>query len=543
MRQSSEPVEKGIAVAPKRGETILLNGEWFFTPGLTTEPIYLVVPGVWDLGESTPSSGSYRLSIIDLIPGNLYALQFKGLSTRAQISMNGDLLGSWGYEGVNYIPQTFWFTPKEPSITLKVDMKNDLHSTGGLWLSVLFGDAAAVERTSASDRFMDLLVIGAILMMALYHLTLYIMRREDKSSLFFGLCCIVTVIKTGLSDEQILTMMLPSLNGVPGLRLAYLATILIPITFLLYFHSTFVGHQLRIVLPGMLTLGTISAVLVVFAPVHVMQAWFILYLLAILLLGVYILVALCMEVCDKTLGALTMVFGSIILLLAAINDVLHNLNIISTFYSIGLGIFFFLFTQSILLSRIFSRSFKELKDLNSNLERRVIERTWELEELSRVDNLTGLTNRRYFWVLLEREWARWIRYQQDFCVVMIDLDKFKDLNDTFGHTAGDKALRNLGRLLNKLIRKTDTAARYGGEEFCLILPGTCIAEATSLVEKIRIAFASEPLITQPVPIFKTLSYGIVSASRHASEAEMIEASDKLMYKAKESGRNQGCVEE
>ena len=536
-------VRNGVAAAPPPGEAVMLDGDWSFTPASGVGPVPLAVPGVWNGLQPGRSSGSYGLTFTGLVPGRLYALQFKGVSSRARISADGRPIGAWGQDRPELVPLTYWFEPEGAECALTVDVENTTYSTGGLWLSALFGEASAVERASARDRIRDLLVIGAILMMALYHLTLYALRRDERSTLFFGLCCAAAALKTGLSDEQTLAMILPPLNGLLGLRLAYIATTLVPVTFLGYYHCVFKGHRLKAAMPVIAALGAAAAAVSALAPMRVVQSSFLAYQAASLLLGAYVLAALGLEIRDKSPGARTMLLGVVILLTAAVNDVLYDLKVIATFYSLGFGVFLFLFTQSVMLSRIFSRSFKEAKDLAANLERRVAERTRELEELSRVDALTGLTNRRHFWALLEMEWARRIRYGQDFCVVMIDLDRFKDLNDSLGHAAGDEALRNLGLLLRSSVRGTDTVARYGGEEFCLILPGTGIPEALRLMEKIRVAVASSPLIERPEPTVKTLSYGIAKASAHASAAELLDAADKLMYRAKETGRNRGCAEE
>jgi len=544
---SAEPVEgavhQGEVTAPVQDEAIRLDGEWRFWPRGASEPILQKVPAVWDALQPGRSSGTYRLTITGLQAGKLYALRFKGLNSRAEISVDSMLLGIWGDSGMSYVPRTFWFTPGRGTAELTVAVENSVQASGGLWMPVWLGSPAAIDRVTVLGRFSAVLIFGAILMMALYHLALFFMRRDERSTLYFALFCILTVIKSGLSGEQVLAVLVPALGGTAGMQMAYLAVILMPISFLAYFSTVFPRKSLNYVLAGLGALGAAQSIVSVSAPVYIIQSWFLPYQVTVMVACLYLIYILIQEVRHHAQGSRLMLAGFTVLVAAAGNDVLYDQKLISTFYSLGFGLFLFLFSQAVSMGRVFTRSFKEARDLNANLEQRVAERTRELEQLSRIDALTNLTNRRHFWMLLEQEWERWIRYKQDFCLVMVDLDHFKELNDTLGHAAGDEALRNVAALLQASVRKTDITARYGGEEFCLILPGTDIREATGLMEKIRISVGSAPVVTQPVPAHKTLSYGIARASRHLSPAELLETSDKLMYRAKDAGRNRGFSEE
>ncbi len=536
------PVVQGIVAAPVQNEAVRLDGEWWFMPRGATRPVLQKVPAVWNRVQPARSSGTYQLTITGLQAGELHALRFKGLNTTADFYVDSRIIGTWGESGMSYVPRTFWFTPERSTAELTVAVENMVQSAGGLWMPVWLGSPAAIERAAALAQFREALVIGAILMMALYHLALYVMRREERSTLYFALFCLLTALKSGLAEEQLFAVLIPGLGGTAGMRIAYLSVILIPVTFLAYISTMFPRQGIKVALVGLVALGTVQAFITLVAPVFILQSWFLPYQMAILAACLYLVVILIQEVRHHTKGARFMLAGFAILVTAAANDVLHDQKLISTFYSLGFGLFMFLFSQAVTMGRVFTRSLNEARDLNANLEQRVAERTQELERLSRIDALTNLTNRRHFWVLLEQEWERWKRYGQDFCLVMIDLDHFKELNDTLGHAAGDEALRNIAALLQANVRKTDICSRYGGEEFCLILPGTGIREATGLMEKIRLLVASEPLVTQPVPTSKTLSYGITQASRHSSPAELLEVSDRLMYQAKEAGRNRGFSE-
>ena len=167
--------------------------------------------------------------------------------------------------------------------------------------------------------------------------------------------------------------------------------------------------------------------------------------------------------------------------------------------------------------------------------RRIIrEQTAELELLATRDRLTGLFNR---WKLEEyftREISRHHRYGTEFSVIMFDLDHFKVVNDTWGHDAGDKVLREVSDRTSAMIRKTDILARWGGEEFVLLLPHTDLKLAKALAERIRISIG-ENRITDEIAI--TVSLGVVQHNQGETMDEAIKRADDSLYQAKNTGRN------
>lgn len=169
----------------------------------------------------------------------------------------------------------------------------------------------------------------------------------------------------------------------------------------------------------------------------------------------------------------------------------------------------------------------------------------KLEEANRqlraetiTDNLTGLNNRRAFQQRLGEETDRAIRYGTPISLFLIDVDRFKAYNDTFGHPEGDEALKQVGSLLNSSVRSTDFVARYGGEEFGIILPNTDKDGALILAERCRRIVEAGPWSRRPV----TISIGTTShTTGSTSGATLISEADKALYHAKGAGRN--CVSE
>lgn len=159
----------------------------------------------------------------------------------------------------------------------------------------------------------------------------------------------------------------------------------------------------------------------------------------------------------------------------------------------------------------------------------------KLENLSVTDQLTGLHNRRYFDDHFEIEKQKVERYDNLLCLIMIDIDHFKSVNDKYGHPVGDKVLKEFSLLLRKNIRNSDILSRWGGEEFIIMLPGTSIDNSLLIAEKIRKSIATR----QFELIGKlTASFGVseVDASS-SSNRDAIHRADKALYRAKKQGRN------
>jgi two-component system chemotaxis family response regulator WspR len=171
-----------------------------------------------------------------------------------------------------------------------------------------------------------------------------------------------------------------------------------------------------------------------------------------------------------------------------------------------------------------------------------MEANLELQRLNNVDGLTGLSNRRYFDEVIDAEWKRCTRAQTSVALLMIDVDNFKQYNDTYGHMAGDEVLKKVSNAVRKSCeRATDVAARFGGEEFAVVLPSTDLAGAVHLAEKVRQSIAALALVHSgsTTGAHLSVSIGVASAvpQRGDSYADVIKTADQALYEAKRSGRN------
>jgi len=162
-----------------------------------------------------------------------------------------------------------------------------------------------------------------------------------------------------------------------------------------------------------------------------------------------------------------------------------------------------------------------------------------LREMTLIDPLTGLNNRRYLDDALKSEIEKVKRSGSNLGVIMIDLDHFKELNDSRGHDAGDKVLKEVSRTLKKGVRKSDVVCRFGGEEFIILICGGEYREFLNRTESLREAISSLSVVHKGNQIdFVTASFGVASLPEHGVDAESIlKAADKALYTAKSSGRN------
>ena len=193
-----------------------------------------------------------------------------------------------------------------------------------------------------------------------------------------------------------------------------------------------------------------------------------------------------------------------------------------------------------------SRAERQTADMQEQL-RALETETFELRrqvEETRVqamhDPLTGLPNRRALEARATEELARFRRFGKPLAMLVFDIDDFKQINDLFGHKAGDRALALIGKILTQCLRETDFIARYGGEEFVALLPGADSEAAAKMADLMRRQVEGAGMHSHHKPVAITLSGGVAMASDGEDFTQLFERADKAMYQAKQQGKNR-CV--
>jgi diguanylate cyclase (GGDEF)-like protein len=185
-------------------------------------------------------------------------------------------------------------------------------------------------------------------------------------------------------------------------------------------------------------------------------------------------------------------------------------------------------------SEVLQSSLQRMKQEVTQME----ERTRRLEKQALQDALTGVYNRRAFDLRIQEEMYRYQRYGQHFSLLVIDLDHFKKVNDSFGHTTGDQCLQEVTRRMKLALRRSDCLARYGGEEFAVILPGTDGGKALAVAEKLRKIVEKTRFLYKGKQIPLTVSIGVTQVGgSDKTSTDVFERADRALYRAKAQGRN------
>ena len=194
------------------------------------------------------------------------------------------------------------------------------------------------------------------------------------------------------------------------------------------------------------------------------------------------------------------------------------------------------------------RQIQELNEHRDLLEKEVKERTYELEQankkldiISRTDELTQLPNRRDMHRTIEKEVERANRMKKVFSVIFIDIDHFKNVNDTYGHAAGDAVLKSVSSTIRSLLRKYDVLARYGGEEFLTLLPETEVNDAALVAERFRKQIENQTIFFGDQEIKVTITLGVAQYDSALGAERCIQLADKALYEGKETGRNRVII--
>jgi diguanylate cyclase (GGDEF)-like protein len=167
----------------------------------------------------------------------------------------------------------------------------------------------------------------------------------------------------------------------------------------------------------------------------------------------------------------------------------------------------------------------------------------DAEQQARTDELTGMRNRRAFYELGEFALSQAVRYAHPVSVIVLDIDHFKRINDTWGHAAGDETLRLVALIIQRTVRTSDIAGRVGGEEFAILLPRATAADAAAMAERLRVAMARAPLWHDKGEIHFTASFGVAEADGPTTLDRLLDAADAALYRAKEQGRDRVVTDE
>ncbi|GAU78762.1 diguanylate cyclase [Fusibacter sp. 3D3] len=502
--------------------------------------------------------GTMRL-VIDL-PKNqqIYGLKSDIVLSAYELYINDNFMGSVGQVGTNkatsqpsYKILNSYFQPEQNRVELLYHT-SDFYFEDCAITAPQIGLADQIVRESKIGIGRDLFLFGMLLTMGLYHIGLYVIRKKDRGPFYFGVFCLTFGLRLLIVGERILPSTV-AFDFTIYSRMAY-ATVFIGVGALFAFlYFTFNELFPRGYLKGSLYLTILSLVIAFLAPFMYIDLWIIPYAVIGFSLMGYAIFRLIIGVKKGTAFTGWVLVSFICIVLTFLNDFIYEITLSNRASMIPIGMTVFIMTQAYTLSAKFSKAFAsveklssekealflEMKHVNANLENIVENRTRDLREalaemdlMSKTDYLTKLPNRRFMFQKIEAL----VQSEQDFFVAIADIDKFKIVNDTYGHDKGDVILQDLSERLSKAIGDSGFVGRWGGEEFMMVFYGSDPVRVLRIANVIRESIASKYNISIHSPV--TITIGLCAYSEGITLDAVIANADKALYEGKLGGRNQ-----
>jgi diguanylate cyclase (GGDEF)-like protein len=444
------------------------------------------------------------------------------------------------------------------SITIQV---SNYHSSwGGLWAPIVLGDADSLHTLQRDKVALSLFIMGALLITAIHSLIQFFLRPTDNIPLVFACLCLLFFLREFTVDHM--SFALSALTGgfVLITKLNFLSFYAGIPTALYFFHLSYNQEFHRKFCCFIYVVSIVFSAFVLFFPTRYFGIPLVLFEVFAVIVMLYMLQRIWVATTNKQRDAGVMLIGSLIAFSFAVNDILNVSGVITTGRFFSLGIIGFIMSQSFVTNNRFNQLSNhnetltdKLKEHNADLElmselleTKVEQRTRqlklaniELKALANNDSLTNTFNRHGLQQYIQVAFESYRRSQNLFCIVLIDYDHFKDINDIYGHDVGDHVLLIGADLIKSGMREQDKLARWGGEEFLILLPNTDLQGALAIANKLKDAISADP-IGQPVGVNVSVTGGVALINHNDTFETLFKRADDALYQGKQNGRNQIC---
>lgn len=399
---------------------IALDGEWDFYWHMQLKPGdfsgehppalsgFIKVPGTWNgyevNGRKIPGTGyaTYRLKILLPQAGQKLAFKFLDMAVAFSVYVNGKLLMSAGIPGKTrestrpqFYPQVVEYKPDSRRLNVIIQVSNFYHRKGGAWESILLGLNDDVRQIRQRALNFTLFLFGGILIMGIYHISLYIFRPQDKSALFFAIFCFLIAVRSLVTGERYLIELWPNFNWEAHTKLAYLTFYFAVPVFAAYARNIFPKEVSKKVIYFINVVGALFSAIVIFTPARIFTYTapvFQIFTILVFGYGFYILI---LAIHRKRLGARLYLVGYSVLFLTGVNDILYSNLLIETGYMIPFGLFVFIFSQAVLLSLRFSRAFATVESQQLTLQDTIKAYKNEILERERTEDALRESEEKY----------------------------------------------------------------------------------------------------------------------------------------------------
>jgi diguanylate cyclase (GGDEF)-like protein len=567
------------ALSLNETKSIPMNGDWRFESQklvlaselaeITNPPLYISIPGVWNkqiVGESELSGEGHGTHSVSLKLDKEYSqlsLKIPIIGTSYRVYVNDDLLASAGVVNAestkaqsSYEQKVINFVPPSRQFTIVVQVANHGFFYGGIWNEIRIGLPEALQKEQGKVILQSSFMIAIFFTICGFNFIQFSLSTNNNIPLLIACICILLAFRE-LEQSQILYLV--DIFYIPfdwSVRINYLSFYgAVPLA-LQYFKQSYSREfNLRVVqILNAICIGfCLSAV---FTPISFFSPFMPVFQMFAIFVLLYMTIGIILAVSRKRKHAKLMLIGTVIFLVLAVNDIFHNLEIIDSVSLTNFGLVAFVMCQNYVIYSVFIAASKENETLNTKLQQRNREletfsnsleqqvnlRTSELanvnkklQSLANEDTLTGLFNRRGLMQYIEQAKLNFDQKKQPFCLVLIDFDEFKQLNDTLGHDVGDKVLFYSSNVIRESIRAEDKAGRWGGEEFLVLIANTKIDVAADIAERIRNDI--EQKVSSKVNQKVSITSGIAQCEVNESIESCLKRADKALYKGKKAGKN------
>lgn len=383
-----------------------LDGQWEFywkqlffpddfdTTGKRQLTGYIEAPGYWDgyriedqvldgIGYAT-----FRLRIIHLPADQQIAFEIPLMHTAyrlwangRRLSLNGEVGRSRQLSEPEYIPKYPVLVGTPDEIELVLQISNFHHNNGGIWQTLRMGSAEQIAHKAQRQTAFDLFLLGAILIMALYHFALYALRPKEVSPLFFGLFCLIVSFRISLHGSTIFSVLFPQASWEVLVKLDYFTLYFGLSYYCAFIYSLYRPEFSRRILNVIVALAAAFVLFTIVTPATVYTAYLVYFQAIMGISCLYTLFVLVLASIRKREGAKVVLGGCVILIITLVNDILYNHEVIHTGDIVGFGLFIMIFSQSYVLSSKFSKAFQLVEDLSIHLDQLVRERTAAIKDL------------------------------------------------------------------------------------------------------------------------------------------------------------------
>jgi len=491
------------------------------------------VPGTWEQqrfhGQQMTSHGyaTFRLRIQINSEDSELALNLPKMSSAYRLYVNQRLIDEVGVVSASaqesapgYSPKLVAVSALQGEIDLVLQISNYDFAWGGMWSAITLSSADNQFRHEFKQAMRSVSIAAIFFTITVLCLFQFALRPTDLLPFIVAVSCILLGIReVETSDVLYLSdTLIFSFNQ--AVRLNFLTFYLSLPLITLYFHLSFPKEfRTKPIFAICIISMVFSGIVLLTTPATFSQSLVIFQCFALVVL-MYGLVAILLAAYRRRVGARLLCFGSLVLFATACNDIFNSMGFINTGITAGFGLLTFVLCQNYMTYVRFINDSEERKSLSLKANQ---------------DPLTLLLNRRGLMEAIKIDSAEQRQASAHFCVILLDFDYFKILNDTLGHDAGDEVLAKGSKIMLDVIRKQDLAARWGGEEFVILLPNTELQGAHKLAEKLKQKLSVQ--LTETLKHRITASLGVAENKDGESFSACLSRADKALYLAKEGGRD------